>query len=400
MGSGFESPGGVLLLVGSRLRTPEALGQRRSRNPVPTKIVCPGVPNCWRLRATFDKLQLLGVRGGDLKTFVVWPVVAAFILVSGCSTQETTIESGKAVYSEDFPGLVIFATDDVVAEDIQSTFHWHKVAYEEWFDTTSPAAELFFPFYFALLGPDPALASDLNERFCSFDDGIRRKCHSGNNNEASFPEFVRSGDLAHTTIPARDAHHLIIMTNPGAEEFGQAVLHETFHALQKSHISLHPEADSWEGYKLLAGKAIRDGDENLPWWTEGSANYMAMLLYQRQPGVDPHYVADSMTHKLTNENDEGLTAKEIYLQSGVSLDRWGYADENGNFVGRSMGDWFVAFLVHNFGEQSVIDVHRHIPSSDFASAFERVYGMSYGEAIRDFDVFIAQPTSELVASLP
>ena len=107
-----------------------------------------------------------------------------------------------------------------------------------------------------------------------------------------------------------------------------------------------------------------------------------------------------MTRKLTNEYDAGLTAKEIYLQSGVSLDRWDFADENGNLVGRFMGDWFVAFLVSKFGEQSVIDVHRHIPSSDFASAFERVYGMSYSQAIRDFDDFIAQPTSELVAVLP
>ena len=125
-----------------------------------------------------------------MKTPIVLTVAAAFLLVSGCSTQETTIESGQAVSSEDFPGLVVFATDDIAAEDIQSTFHWHHVAYEEWFDTESPAAELFFPFYFALLGPDPALATDLNERFCGFDDGIRRKCHSGNGNEASFPEFA------------------------------------------------------------------------------------------------------------------------------------------------------------------------------------------------------------------
>jgi len=356
-----------------------------------------------------------------MKPSFVLTVAAAFLLVSGCSTQETTIESGQAVSSEDFPGLstqettiesgqavssedfpglVVFATDDIAAEDIQSTFHWHHVAYEEWFDTESPAAELFFPFYFALLGPDPALASDLNERFCSFDDGIRRKCHSGNGNEASFPEFALNAESAHTTIFARDDHHLIIMTNPDDEKYGHNVLHETFHALQKSHISLHPDADSWEGYKLLAGKAIRDGKENLPWWTEGSANYMAMLLYGRQPGVDPNYVADRMTRKLTSEHDAGLTAKEIYLQSGVSLDRWDFADENGNLVGRFMGDWFVAFLVNNFGEQSVIDVHRHIPSSDFASAFKRVYGMSYDEAIREFDDFIAQPTSELIALLP
>ena len=335
-----------------------------------------------------------------MKTPIVLTVAAAFLLVSGCSTQEKTIESGQVVSSEDFPGLVVFATDDIVAEDIQSTFRWHHVAYEEWFDTESPAAELFFPFYFALLGPDPALATDLNERFCSFDDGIRSKCHSGNGNEASFPEFALNAESAHTTIFARDDHHLIIMTNPDDEKYGHNVLHETFHALQKSHISLHPDADSWEGYKLLAGKAIRDGKENLPWWTEGSANYMAMLLYGRQPGVDPNYVADLMTRKLTSEHDAGLTAKEIYLQSGVSLDRWDFADENGNVVGRFMGDWFVAFLVNNFGEQSVIDVHRHIPSSDFASAFKRVYGMSYDQAIREFDDFIAQPTSELVALLP
>ena len=335
-----------------------------------------------------------------MKTPIVFTIAAALLLMSGCSTQETTIESGQVVYSEDFSGLAVFATEDILAKDIQSTFLWHQVGYEEWFDTESPAAELFFPFYFALLGPDPALASDLNQRFCSFDDGIRRKCTSGNNNQGSFDEFVRSGDSAHTTIFARDEHHLIIMTNPGGEEYGLSVLHETFHALQKSHISLHPDADSWEGYKLLAGKAIRDGEENLPWWSEGSANYMAMLLYGRQPGVDPNYVADSMTRKLTSEYDAGLTAKEIYLQSGVSLDRWDFADENGNLVGRFMGDWFVAFLVSKFGEQSVIDVHRHIPSSDFASAFERVYGMSYSQAIRDFDDFIAQPTSELVAVLP
>ena len=68
------------------------------------------------------------------KPFVL-TVAAAFLLVSGCVTQETTSESGQAVSSEDFPGLVVFATDDIVAEDIQSTFRWHHVAYEEWFDT-------------------------------------------------------------------------------------------------------------------------------------------------------------------------------------------------------------------------------------------------------------------------
>ena len=320
-------------------------------------------------------------------------------LAVGCAPV-SEVESGQMALSEDYPDLIVFATDDIAAEHIESTFHWHQVAYEEWFDTDSPAADLFFPTYFALLGPDPASAEKLNARFCSFDDGIGNKCDSGNGNEDSFSEFAKNGGAAHTTIFARDAHHLIIMTNPGDEKYGHNVLHETFHALQKSHISLHPESDSWEGYKLLAGKAIRDGKENLPWWTEGSANYMAMLLYGRQPGVDTNYVVERMTRKLTSEHDGGLTAKEIYLQSGVSLDHWDFADEHGELVGRFMGDWFVAFLIHDFGEQSVIDVHRHIPTSDFATAFKLVYGMSYDQAIEKFDRFIAKPTSELVTILP
>lgn len=321
------------------------------------------------------------------------------VLAVGCSPV-SEIESGQVVSSEDFTDLVIFATEDIATEHIESTFHWHQIAFDEWFDTGSPAADLFFPSYFAILGPDPAPANELNTLFCNFNDGIRNKCHSGNGNENSFAEFAQNGGAAHTTIFARDSHHLIIMTNPDDEKYGHNVLHETFHALQKSHISLHPDADSWEGYKLLAGKAIRDGKENLPWWAEGSANYMAMLLYGRQPGVEPNYVVERMTRKLTSEHDGGLTAKEIYLRSGVSLDRWDFADENGELVGRFMGDWFVAFLVNDFGEQSIIDVHRHIPSSDFASAFELVYGMSYDQAIKNFDRFIALPTSELITILP
>ena len=125
-----------------------------------------------------------------------------------------------------------------------------------------------------------------------------------------------------------------------------------------------------------------------------------MLHYGRQPAVDSDYVVERMTRKLTSQHDGGLTDKEIYLQSGVSLDHWDFADENGELVGRFMGDWFVAFLINDFGEQSVIDVHRHIPTSDFATAFKLVYGMSYDQAIEKFNRFIARPTSELVTILP
>ena len=58
-------------------------------------------------------------------------------------------------------------------------------------------------------------------------------------------------------------------------------------------------------FSVKTAKSERVEHLRNPWWIEGGAEYMAQLLYSRQPDVRDDYLKDKMKQKLRAINDLG-----------------------------------------------------------------------------------------------
>ena len=295
-----------------------------------------------------------------------------------------------------------FPTDDVSDNHIKQVKKWHKVASDYWFKNDSKAFNFFSPSYIAIIGTDVELAKKANKNFCEFDDHIENKC-SWNNNDNVFEEYALNGSAAVTSIRARDGYHLIVMSSskpsPGEfHEYAYIIFHETFHTYQKSYISLSNIDPSSENTDKLNGKYSGDNGEKVTWWAEGTANYLAQLLYSRQPEAPENWLKEKMRHWLEREKVNGLPVKEEYLNSNINLYNWEFG--NKGYVGRYVGDWFVAFLVNEFGEKSIYNFYEKLPYSNFEDTFLKIYGKPYKEKIKEFNEFFKQDNEDLLKIIP
>ena len=323
-------------------------------------------------------------------------IIVSFTLIS--------CEGGPSFKNLEYENLSIeyFPTDDVSDDHINQVKKWYKVAADYWFKKDSKAFNFFSPSYIAIIGTNAELARKANKEFCEYDDHIINKC-SWNNNDNVFEEYALNGSAAVTSIRARDGYHLIIMSSskpsPGElHEYPYIIFHETFHTYQKSYISLSDIEPSSENTDKLNGKYSGDHEGKVTWWAEGTANYLAQLLYSRQPEAPENWFKEKMRRWLEREKVNGLPVKEEYLNSNVDLHNWEFG--NKGYVGRYVGDWFIAYLVNEFGEESIYEFYQVLPDSNFEDTFLKIYGKPYKVKIKEFNEFFKQENDELLKIIP
>jgi len=127
------------------------------------------------------------------------------------------------------------------------------------------------------------------------------------------------------------------------------------------------------------------------WWMEGGAEYMAQLLYSRQPGVRKGYLQDKMKHKLRSAAKlrEGESIRDIpYGRRGI--------------IGYDLGAWFVAYVIHKTSEEAFrVGFYRDLNAKGFEGAFQKNFGKSSKALLDEFHKdFLKRSLGEKLKILP
>ena len=325
----------------------------------------------------------------------------AIVITPAC---EGTFAADEPVFETYEP--VIFAASDVSQAHIDETIKWFNRAKQAWFKKDSPAFQKFSPLYLAIIGTDVDAAKKLNKEFCNYQDHINNKCNDNNGNTNVFQEYALEGNAAVTSIRARDGYHLLIMSSsrpsPFELDYAYIVFHELFHTYQKSYqalIEMDPKKHTFDFSKQISGKKT-GGKNNTVWWSEGTANYLAQLLYAKQPEAESDFLKEQMRMWLERDNrNPGISVKEEYLLSDIKLYEYEYGDKA--YIARYIGDWFIAYLVKDFGEKSIFDFYAQLPIiGNWDETFTTIFKKPYTVLVDEFDEWLQQPNEELLKIIP
>ena len=62
--------------------------------------------------------------------------------------------------------------------------------------------------------------------------------------------------------------------------------------------------------------------------------------------------------------------------------------------------WFVAYLVHQVGEDKIYEFYDGLEKQGFEKAFEIYFGKTYKQYVDDFDLFLAKSKTEIKSIIP
>jgi hypothetical protein len=256
-----------------------------------------------------------------------------------------------------------YAASDVADSQVKLTEKWYKIAAGAWGN--------YGPLEFWVVGQDEQAAAELDKRYCDIrkqkdpTTSIRHCLNRSHN----FVSYARSGNAGLNT--RRNEHSqwsgfIITMSGkfpgPDEDDYKPVVLHEYFHVYQHAHIHSRNEAER-----------ERLGQKN-PWWGEGGAEYMAQLLYSRQPGVRPTYLREMMRRKLGSLKD---------LRDGENISDIPYGPRAR--IAYDLGAWFIAFLVHKSGENAYRKgFHQDLNKMGFEGSFRKNFGASPENLLSQF----------------
>ena len=128
-----------------------------------------------------------------------------------------------------------------------------------------------------------------------------------------------------------------------------------------------------------------------PWWMEGGAEYMAQLLYSRQPNVSDNHLRDKMMHKLRSIEE---------LEKGESIRDIPYGRRG--HIAYDLGAWFVAYVIHQSSEEAFrIGFFKDLNELGFEDAFEKNLGASSRQRLQEFhEEFLRRSMQEKLDILP
>jgi hypothetical protein len=281
----------------------------------------------------------------------------------------------------------VFATSDIDQSLIDLNNQWYNIAVNAWGN--------YGPVELYIIGTNEQAAKTLEDDFCDrhkkLDSRWRVEWDCANDRYKIFTNYVEEGGAA-VSVYRRDYidYHFmtLIMSSkypfPDEEDYKKTVLHEYFHVYQHAHI----EDIEIENDRSVRG--AKQGGERNPWFAEGSAEYMAQLLCLRQLNVNPNYVKDSMRRNYYSIDE--------YLSSGKNLKELSYSDQ---ISAADVGTWFIAYLVHQFGEETVrVDFYQDLNSLGFDGSFKKHFNKSSDDLIDEFDLFIAGGVEKALEIIP
>ncbi len=306
---------------------------------------------------------------------------------------------------------VVFAASDVDQSAIDRTLEWFDVAANAWFteDTFGAEQNLYSPVYLVMTGDDMQATIDLEQEYCAHlnqyhtDTVEYSRCnYSDPNCEQGiclFTEYVTNGGAGIASSRQNDGYHLMIMAaknpSPEEEDYKRIVLHEVFHIFQ---LSQHAETD-YAIAEEIQGRRTGDHDENVPWWMEGVAEYMSIVLYAEQDGVDANYIEQQFRYKIGYyDNNAGTPIIDDYFDLDIKLYNIKF-DENAMF-GYTLGAWFVAYLMNDYGEEKLHSFYQNIRNESFEENFINHFEQPYRAYVDEFEVFLQQDPEQLLTILP
>jgi hypothetical protein len=313
----------------------------------------------------------------------------------------------------------MFAASTVPVEAINLTKEWVCLSAKLFFDKPNTNWEMAGPIYVASIdrdNVDGAIA--LEKVFCEhlrenlnndnyypcdpdFDPG-RHGCNYG------ICLFVTSeGTVAGSSISgsrARDGFHLFISRSHKMPQhhhgYKTTTLHEMFHIFQKTSVTDTDNEQTEDERETLLGRRTSDNKGvNVPWWMEGTAQYIADLEYSRQPGEEENWLIREMTRNLWSDYDTGKgNLIDQYLDSGRKLYNFQYGGSD-HQVAYRVGTWFVTYLLNQVGEEKIYEFYERLAENGFEKYFEIHFGKSYKDHVDDFDIFLTNDKVDILSIL-
>ena len=288
----------------------------------------------------------------------------------------------------------VFSANDVSQQTIDLTLKWYNVGAKEWGN--------YGPLEIWIVGNSKEAAKDLDKLWCEkrleidTDWNTKWDCANGDpyvsgDGWSPFYNFVNDGGAAVGTF-RRDyfSHHFMTITmsskypSPDEDDYKPATLHEYFHVYQHSHIS------DIETNGNKEPRRSKMGGNGKPWFSEGSAEYMAQLLYSKQTGIKSGHLKERMGWKFSTVGD--------YKTSGKRLEEITYSDPVNAY---DVGAWFIAYLVHKKGEDVLVkDFYGDLDKLGFEGSFLKHYGKSSKEYVDDFNLFLDLGITEALKIIP
>ncbi len=337
-----------------------------------------------------------------------------FVVFLSCTTDkviDTSTDQTDSGDNSQTDSPVVFAASDVEQSAIDRTLEWFSVAENEWFTEDSFGWDLYHPVYIVLVGEDMQATIDLEQRYCEHlnehnADTVEYSNCNPNHTDPScqdgiclFTEYVINGGAAIASFRQMQGYHLMIMSaknpSPQEEDYKRVVLHESFHIYQ---LSQHTETD-YDKVNEIQGRRSGDHNEDVPWWMEGVAEYMAVMLYAKQNGVSAGYAKQEFGYKLGYyDENSGTPVIDEYFALQTKLYNIKYGEDA--WYAYSLGAWFVAYLVNDQGEEKLFDFYQDLNTRTFDDNFSTHFGKDYRQFVSGFETFLQQDPDQLMAIIP
>ena len=326
------------------------------------------------------------------RLFLLLPALSLLLVLPACEREcdndasdddDSSPESGSLIWGEEVTDLPeFFSASDVSEAHVDGARTDHGTASTAWGN--------FGPLEFWIVGTDREAAETLDCDFCA----IRRErdpslppefdAYCANRNY-SFVDYARDGGAGLNTRHNEEEEYSVFLVTlaskypfPDETDYTVVSYHEYFHVVQNAHIDTR---DQDERARLMV--------EN-PWWSEGGAEYMAQLLYSRQPGVDYGYLKERMAWKMDTRD---------LLLAGEHFSDIPYGPRAQ--IGYDLGTWFIAYLIDQVGEDAyAIDFYDDLNDLDWEASFLTNFGISSQGMLDDFEEFLDAPLEDQLEIIP
>ena len=188
--------------------------------------------------------------------------------------------------------------------------------------------------------------------------------------------------------------------------YGHITMHEMVHIFQMSNwvdLATSQTVEENIAGRIIDGSSERYNHNNLrPFWSEGVAVYFGYLPWSRAINNNNEfkdYIVRDLTSTWAWGGDQ--SSKDKYLNDGVKL--YDITFGGGDFgLAYDIGAWFVAYLVHNHGEDQIWEYYYNAQSGIyFEQNFLQTFGKDYRVYVDEFEDFLRNSDRKaLIAILP
>ena len=273
-----------------------------------------------------------------------------------------------------------YAARDVAEFQIKLTKKWYQIAAKAWGN--------YGPLEFWIVGSSEAAAAQLDRKYCAIrkqkESTVRvRHCLDRGHNFVSYAKDGNAGLNTRRDENEKWSGFIITMAGkspgPAEEDYMTVVLHEYFHVYQHAHIHSRKNSER------------ESRNQKNPWWAEGGAEYMAQLLYSRQPGVRAGYLKQKMKRKLRSLKD---------LREGESIQDIPYGRRG--LIAYDLGAWFIAFLIDKTSEEAYrVKFFDDLNREGFEGSFAKNFGTSSKRLLGEFHhTFLKLSLAEKMRIIP